>query len=49
MPMAAFSPDGAQIAFMGYGGTYLMNADGSNLRRIDPLGEHGGLVWPPSR
>jgi hypothetical protein len=49
MPMATFSPDGAQIAFMGYGGIYLMSADGSNLRRLDPLGEHGGLDWPRSR
>ncbi len=44
-PMAVFSPDGSQIAVMGTGGIYLLNADGSNLRRIDPLGDHGGLDW----
>jgi mono/diheme cytochrome c family protein/Tol biopolymer transport system component len=44
-PMAAFSPDGKQIVMMGAGGIYLMGADGSNLRKIDPLGDHGGLDW----
>jgi Tol biopolymer transport system component len=46
LPMAAFAPDGKQIAVMGLGGIYLMDADGSRLRRIDPLGDHGGLDWP---
>jgi Tol biopolymer transport system component len=45
LPMVAFSPDGTQVAVMGYGGIYLMNLDGSRLRRIDPLGDHGGLDW----
>jgi mono/diheme cytochrome c family protein len=45
-PMAAFSPDGRQIAMMGAGGIYLMDADGAKLRRIDPAGDHGGLDWP---
>jgi Tol biopolymer transport system component/mono/diheme cytochrome c family protein len=45
LPMVAFSPDGTQVAVMGYGGIYLMNADGSNQRRIDPLGDHGGVDW----
>jgi Tol biopolymer transport system component len=44
-PMAVFSPDGSQIVVMGAGGIYLLNADGSNLRVIDPLGDHGGLDW----
>jgi hypothetical protein len=44
-PVAVFSPDGSQIAVMGAGGIYLLNADGSNLRLIDPLGDHGGLDW----
>jgi mono/diheme cytochrome c family protein len=47
LPMVAFSPSGKQVAVMGYGGIYLMNPDGSQLRRIDPLGDHGGLDWLP--
>ncbi|MEO7910703.1 MAG: c-type cytochrome [Roseiflexaceae bacterium] len=46
LPMATFSPDGQQIAVMGLGGIYLMEVDGSRLRRIDPVGDHGGLDWP---
>jgi mono/diheme cytochrome c family protein/Tol biopolymer transport system component len=46
LPMAAFSPGGKQIAVMGLGGIYLMDADGSHLRRIDTVGDHGGLDWP---
>jgi mono/diheme cytochrome c family protein/Tol biopolymer transport system component len=45
LPMAAFAPDGKQIAAMGLGGIYLMDADGSRLRRIDSVGDHGGLDW----
>ncbi len=44
-PMAVFSPDGKQIVMMGNGGIYLMNTDGSRLRKIDPVGNHGGLEW----
>jgi len=44
-PMVAFAPDGSRIVMMGAGGIYLMDADGSNMRRIDPLGDHGGLDW----
>ena len=44
--MAAFAPDGKQIAVMGLGGIYLMDADGTRLRRIDETGDHGGLDWP---
>jgi mono/diheme cytochrome c family protein/Tol biopolymer transport system component len=47
LPMVTFAPDGKQVAVMGYGGIYLMNPDGSNLRRIDQLGDHGGLDWLP--
>jgi mono/diheme cytochrome c family protein len=46
LPMAVFAPDGKQIAVMGLGGIYLMEADGSRLRRIDSVGDHGGLDWP---
>ncbi|MFL5803186.1 MAG: c-type cytochrome [Roseiflexaceae bacterium] len=45
LPMAAFAPDGKQIVMMGAGGIYRMDADGGNLRRIDPVGDHGGLDW----
>ena len=45
LPMAAYSPDGKQIVVLGAGGFYLMDADGANLRRIDPKGDHGGLDW----
>jgi Tol biopolymer transport system component len=48
LPMAAYSPDGKQIAVLGAGGFYLMDADGANLRRIDPAGDHGGLDWARS-
>jgi mono/diheme cytochrome c family protein/Tol biopolymer transport system component len=44
-PMAAFSPDGTRIVMMGVGGIYLMDPDGKNLGKIDPLGDHGGLDW----
>jgi mono/diheme cytochrome c family protein len=46
-PMVAFSPDGAHIAVIGAGGIYRMNADGTNVRKIDPIGDHGGLDWAP--
>jgi Tol biopolymer transport system component len=45
LPMAAFSPDGQTVAIMAYNGVYLMAPDGSNLRRIDRHGDHGGLDW----
>lgn len=45
LPMAVFSPDGTRIAILGFGGLYLMNADGTDLRRIDREGDHGGLDW----
>jgi Tol biopolymer transport system component len=45
LPMAAFAPDGTQIVMMGAGGIYRMDADGGHLRRIDPVGDHGGLDW----
>ncbi|MBC8161520.1 MAG: c-type cytochrome [Roseiflexaceae bacterium] len=45
LPMAAFSPDGAEIVIMAYGGMYRMQFDGSNLRRISALGDHGAVDW----
>jgi mono/diheme cytochrome c family protein len=44
-PMAIFSPDGRLLVVMGAGGIYLVNPDGSQLRKIDVLGDHGGLDW----
>jgi Tol biopolymer transport system component len=46
-PMAAFAPDGSEMVIMGYNGFYRMNRDGSNLRRINPDGDHGGVDWLP--
>ena len=43
-PIAAFSPDGGEIIISCGTGSYRMNADGSHLRRIDPLGNHGGGI-----
>ena len=44
-PMAVFSPDGVRIVLLAGGGMYMLNADGSDLRTIDPTGDHGGLDW----
>lgn len=44
-PMGIFAPDGSRIVVIGAGGIYLANADGSNVRKIDPIGDHGGLDW----
>lgn len=48
LPMVAFAPDGKEMVIMGYNGFYRMNIDGTQLRRIDPHGDHGGLDWAPS-
>jgi hypothetical protein len=46
-PIAAYSPDGAEIIINSGTGMYRMNADGSRLRRIDPTEDHtgGGIDW----
>ncbi|GAB4109404.1 MAG: hypothetical protein Fur005_13000 [Roseiflexaceae bacterium] len=49
LPMATFSPDGEVVAVLAYNGMYLMNPDGSNLRRIQPVGDHGGIDWDRAR
>jgi hypothetical protein len=46
-PIAAYSPDGAEIIINSGTGMYRMNADGSRLRRVDPTEDHtgGGIDW----
>jgi mono/diheme cytochrome c family protein len=44
-PMGVFSPDGRQVVVSAAGGIYMLNADRTNLRRLDPVGDHGGLDW----
>lgn len=44
-PMGIFAPDGARIVVIGAGGIYLLDRDGANVRKIDPIGDHGGLDW----
>lgn len=34
-----------QLAIFVLGGIYVMNRDGSSLRKIAPLGDYGGLDW----
>jgi Tol biopolymer transport system component len=45
-----WSPDGRQIAFASVGGTYLINADGSNSKRLDSadVQNNGAPIWAPS-
>ena len=43
-PIAAFSPDRAEIIVNCATGIYRMNADGSRLRRIDPVGNHDAEI-----
>lgn len=44
-PMAIFASDGKTIVVMGSGGIYQLNVDGSDPRKIDEKGDHGGLDW----
>ena len=48
----AFSPDGTKIAFGAFGGTFLVNADGSGLAQLSPVDgsgifETGRPAWAP--
>jgi len=42
----SWSPDGKRIAFVG-DGLYVVNEDGSNLRKVRPEGSPGGATWSP--
>jgi Tol biopolymer transport system component len=44
-PMGIFSSDGERIVLLAAGGIYALNPDGSDLRKLDPAGDHGGLDW----
>jgi hypothetical protein len=45
LPMAAFSPAGDEIIVMATRGLYRMRSDGSQLRRVSLLGDHGAVDW----
>lgn len=47
LPMGVYSPNGAEVMIMAYNGMYRMLADGSQLRRVSLLGNHGALDWLP--
>jgi copper transport protein len=59
LPVAAWSPDGSYVAFLGGGsfttsqtGMAVIGADGSGLRRLTTQAGHRGVDWaapPPSR
>lgn len=44
-PVAAFAPDGSQLAVIGTEGIYILDSDGGNFRKIDTTGGGGGLDW----
>jgi dipeptidyl aminopeptidase/acylaminoacyl peptidase len=44
-PMAAWSRDGKQIAFLAGQGFYMINSDGSNLIKRSDRGAHAGFDW----
>ena len=54
LPVGAWSPDGARIAFLGGGsattgqtGLAIVGADGQGLRRLTPQPGHRGVDWAP--
>ncbi len=47
-PSPAWSPDGAQVAFLAGGGIYVTGADGRGLTKVSAKGGHGPIVWAPT-
>ena len=45
LPYPLWAADGRSIMFLGAGGLYTANADGSNLKRIGPGVPHGEIAW----
>jgi Tol biopolymer transport system component len=45
LPYPLWSADGNSILFLGAGGLYTANADGTNLKRIGPGVPHGEIAW----
>jgi Tol biopolymer transport system component len=45
LPYPLWAADGKSIIFLGAGGLYSANADGSNLKRIGPGIPHGEIAW----
>jgi hypothetical protein len=44
-PYAAWSADSRTLLFVGAGGLYTLNADGSNLKKLGDGATHGQLAW----
>ena len=44
-PYPAWSADGKRIAFLGIAGMYVMNADGSDLKKVSEQVGHGEISW----
>jgi Tol biopolymer transport system component len=45
LPYPLWSSDGTWILFLGAGGLYSANADGTNLKRLGPGVPHGEIAW----
>jgi Tol biopolymer transport system component len=45
LPYPLWAADGKSILFLGAGGLYTANADGTNLKRIGPGIPHGEIAW----
>jgi Tol biopolymer transport system component len=45
LPYPAWSADSKSVLFLGIGGVYRMNADGTNLKRLTDGFSHGELDW----